>query len=173
MGTTPPPGNRPDPTRDSLLRPLVELLRAADADIDRLYRDRGITAVRPRFSMALIRLHHLGPMPIKQLAAEVRVTHSAMSQTVAGMARAGLVATEPGADARTRVVHLTADGAALVPFLEAEWRATEGVWRELDRDLPYPLTRVVDDLRRALATRGFADRLRERLAAEETGDAGA
>jgi hypothetical protein len=39
----------------------------------------------------------------------------------------------------------------LVPFLEAEWRATEATVRALDDELPYPLGRVADDLRALLA----------------------
>ena len=62
---------------------------------------------------------------IRQLAQEVEVTHSAMSQTVTAMRAEGLVETAPGEDARTRTVALTEQGRALVPFLDDEWRATE------------------------------------------------
>ena len=116
-----------------------------DDDIAQLYRERGIAGVRPRFSMALIRLRHLGPMTVRELAAEVEVTHSAMSQTITAMRREGLVESSPGADARTRTVALTAKGAELVPFLEAE--------------LPYALTQVVRDMAAALEQRPFHDRI--------------
>lgn len=152
-----------DPTRANLLRPLKHALDAMDDDIARLYAERDISGVRPRFSMSLIRLHHLGPMTIRTLAAEVEVTHSAMSQTVAAMRRDGLVASSPGPDARTRLVTLTDEGRRLVPFLEAEWRATEAAVAELDRELPYALTRVVDDLHAALAERSFHDRILDHL----------
>jgi DNA-binding MarR family transcriptional regulator len=113
--------------------------------------------------MALIRLHHRGPMSIKELAAQIDVTHSAMSQTVTEMRKEGLVETAPGADARTREVALTAKGRALVPFLEAEWRATEAAFGELDAALPYPMTRVIDDVAAALRDRPFLDRIRAHL----------
>ena len=78
------------------MRPLKLLLDAMDDDIARLYAQRGVAGVRPRFSMTLIRLHHLGPLTIRQLAAEVDVTHSAMSQTITAMRREGLVQSSPG-----------------------------------------------------------------------------
>ena len=152
-----------DPTRESALRPLRELLDGMDADISRLYAERGVAGVRPRFSMALIRLHHLGPMTIRQLAAQVEVTHSAMSQTVTAMRAEGLGHSAPGADARTRTVALTDRGRSLVPFLEEEWRATERAWAELEAEIPYPLTRVVADLAGALQRRSFLDRIRAQL----------
>jgi DNA-binding MarR family transcriptional regulator len=133
-----------------------------DDDIGRLYAQRGVP-VRTRFSMALIRLHHLGPMSVKELAEQVDVTHSAMSQTVTAMRGDGLVESSPGSDARTRTVSLTDRGRALVPFLEDEWRATERALAELEQELPYPLTRVVDDITAALQRRSFLDRITQQL----------
>ncbi|GAA1294144.1 hypothetical protein GCM10009609_74170 [Pseudonocardia aurantiaca] len=136
-----------------------ELLGEMDADIGRLYAARGVTGVRPRFSMALIRLHHRGPMTVKELAEQIDVSHSAMSQTVTAMRSEGLVETAPGRDARTRDVRLTEKGRALVPFLEAEWRATERAFAELETELPYALTQVVEDMAAALRRRPFLDRI--------------
>jgi DNA-binding MarR family transcriptional regulator len=153
-----------DPTRTSSLRPLRLLLNAMDADIARLYATHGVNGVRPRFSMALIRLHHLGPMTIRDLTQEVEVTHSAMSQTITAMRRHGLVRTDPGPDARTRLVSLTEQGRRLVPLLEAEWRATEAALAELEQEVPYPLTQVVQDLTEALRRRSFHDRIASHLA---------
>ncbi|MFC5946984.1 MarR family winged helix-turn-helix transcriptional regulator [Pseudonocardia lutea] len=156
-----------DPTLESWLRPLKDLLDTMDAAIAELYAQRGVRGVRTRFSMALIRLHHRGPMPIKELAAQIDVTHSAMSQTVTEMRKEGLVETAPGADARTREVTLTDQGRALVPFLEAEWRATEAAFAELDAALPYPMTRVISDVAAALRERPFLDRIRAHLPESE------
>jgi DNA-binding MarR family transcriptional regulator len=153
----------PDPTSESWLVPLKALLADMDGAIAELYARRGVTGVRPRFSMALIRLHHRGPLSVKELAGQVDVTHSAMSQTVAAMREEGLVETTPGADARTRLVALTAKGAALVPFLEAEWRATEAAVTKLDGELPYRVTQVIADMAAALRARPFVDRIEEQL----------
>jgi DNA-binding MarR family transcriptional regulator len=146
------------------MRPVRRLLAEMEADIGRLYAERGVHGVRPRFTMALIRLHHRGPLTVKELAEQVEVTHSAMSQTVTAMRADGLIETTPGADARNRQVTLTDRGRDLVPFLEAEWRATEQAFADLEAELPYPLTRVVEDMADALARRPFRDRIADRLA---------
>ena len=145
------------------MRPVRRLFDEMDADIARLYAEHGVSGVRTRFTIALIRLHHRGPLTVKELAEQVEVTHSAMSQTVTAMRAAGLVETAPGRDARNRQVALTAEGRALVPFLEAEWRATEDAFDELQAELPYPLTRVIEDMAGALRRRPFLDRIRDHL----------
>ncbi|WP_344071479.1 MarR family winged helix-turn-helix transcriptional regulator, partial [Prauserella alba] len=138
-----------DPTDVGFWRPLRRLQDAMDAEIARLYAEHGVD-VRPRHTMPLIRLGRLGPMTIRRLAETTEVTHSAMSQTVASLRGDGLVATRPGDDARTRVVELTDAGRELLPFLEAEWRATEAAVAELDAELPYAFSRVVADMAAAL-----------------------
>jgi DNA-binding MarR family transcriptional regulator len=153
-----------DPTLRSALRPLRQLLLAMDDEIARLYAERGLAGVRPRFTMALIRLRHRGPMTVKELAEQIDVTHSAMSQTLTAMRAEGLVETTPGPDARTRRIALTGKGREIVPFLEAEWRATEQALAALEAELAHPLTRAVDDLAAALDRRPFLDRIREHLA---------
>lgn len=151
--------NSEDPTESSHLLPLKLLLDGMDADIASLYPAQGASAVSTRFSIVLVRLKYRGPLTIRDLAAQVGVTHSAMSQTVAAMKKHGLIESSPGMDARTRLVQLTDAGLALVPFLEAEWRATEAAWAELEKEIPYALAQVVDDLNSALERRSFRDRL--------------
>jgi DNA-binding MarR family transcriptional regulator len=130
-----------------------------DRDIARLYEEHGLDAVRPRYVMPLIRLGRRGPMTIRQLAADLKVTHSAMSQTVSALRRDGLVRTVPGTDARTREVALTARAREITPFLEAEWRATERAVAELEDEIPYALSQVVQDIEAALDQRSFHDRI--------------
>ena len=154
-----------DPTEQSLWRPLHSLLAAMDRDIARVYDDRGVTGLRPsRYVVPLVRLTYRGPMTIRQLADSVGVTHSAMSQTVAAMRREGLVRTVAGGgDARTREVTPTRKGRALVPLMEAEWRATEQALADLEAELPYPMSQVVRDVEAALARRSFHDRIADGL----------
>ncbi|MET8824657.1 MarR family transcriptional regulator [Streptomyces sp. NPDC004610] len=154
----PDPTAQPDPWHS-----LHELLAALDAEIERVYLDRGITGVRPRFAYPLIRLAHTGPLTIRDLAASLDRSHSAVSQTVAAMRKEDLVTSEPGPDARTRRIDLTERGRALVPFLEAEWRATHASLTELDAEVPHPLTGVVAELRRALAERPMRERILDHL----------
>lgn len=142
---------------------LHTLLAEMDREIAGLYAEAGIQGVRTRFVGPLIALHRYGPMTIRELATAREVSHSAMSQTAAAMREAGLVESADGADGRTRRVRLTGRARELMPFLVAEWRATEATVRALDAELPYSLTQVTADLRARLERRSFTDRLRAHL----------
>jgi DNA-binding MarR family transcriptional regulator len=126
------------------------------------------TQIRPLSRMALILLDE-GEMTIRELAREVDVTHSAMSQTVSAMRAAGLESI-PGPDARSRIVALTPAGHELVPPLRAEWASTERAIAELESEIPYPLRQVVVDLDAALTRRSFADRVEAHLEVERSTD---
>ncbi|NEB82442.1 winged helix DNA-binding protein [Streptomyces sp. SID14478] len=134
-----------------------------DADIEQVYLARGIKGVRPRFAYPLIRLAHTGPLTIRELAASLDRSHSAISQTIAAMRKEDLVSSEPGSDARTRRIALTERGRSLVPFLEAEWRATHATVAELDGEIPHAMTAVVEEVRRALAHRSMRERVLDHL----------
>lgn len=158
-----------DPTEQpgpwARLRPLLD---AMDNDIARLYTDARIEGLKPNFVMELIRLHVHGPMTITELATSTGRTHSALSQKVAAMKKAGLVRTVAGADARTKKVTLTEKSQGLVDRLAAEWRATEEAVAEIEAELPYPLGRVVADVEEALRRKSFHDRIAEKLAGDES-----
>lgn len=151
-------------TPHSILSPVSALLREIDDTIADLYRAHDVAGVRPRFSMALIALADHGPMTIKVLARACRVTHAAMSQSVKAMKAAALVETNPGQDARSVLVRLTERGHSVIPFLMAEWNATEAMIAELEAELPYPLTKVIEDIRVKLATRSLRERLAGHMA---------
>jgi len=153
-----------DPTEQSRWRPLRLLLGEMDDDIARIYADAGLPGVKPSWVMELVRLHVRGPMTITELAESVQRTHSAISQKVAAMRAAGLVRTSTGTDARSKKVALTAKARRVVDRLVAEWRATEAAVAELEAEIPYPLSRVVTDLRDALQRKNFHDRIAEKLA---------
>lgn len=148
----------PDPWQS-----LHQLLAAMDAEIEQVYVERGIKGVRPRFAYPLIRLAHTGPLTIRELAESLNRSHSALSQTVAAMRKEDLVTSEPGPDARTRRINLTERGRSLVPFLEAEWRATHATVAELDGEIPYAMTAVVEEVRRALEHRSMRERILRHL----------
>ncbi|GAA3334740.1 hypothetical protein GCM10020358_00370 [Amorphoplanes nipponensis] len=153
----------PDLLDSSYYGPLFRLLSDMDADIAGLYAEAGIEGVRTRFVGPMIELSRSGPLTIKEIAERRAVSHSAMSQTVAAMRKAGWVEPAEDTDGRKRPVRLTARAREIVPFLQAEWRATEATVRALDAELPYPIMSVVADIRAALSARPFAQRLREHL----------
>ncbi|MFI0759943.1 hypothetical protein HFP69_36395 [Streptomyces sp. ARC12] len=64
---------------------------------------------------------------------------------------------------RTRRIDLTDRGRSLVPFLEAEWRATHSTVAELDSEVPYAMTAVVEEVRRALERRSMRQRILHHL----------
>jgi len=72
--------------------------------------------------------------------------------------------TAPGPDARTKKVTLTAKARRVVDRLAAEGRATEATIAELEGEIPYPLSRVVTDLRAALHRKSLYDRISDKLA---------
>jgi DNA-binding MarR family transcriptional regulator len=153
-----------DPTVESLWRPLRLLQARMDAEIGRIYEEAGIEGVKPSFVLELLRLDALGPMTITELARSVERTHSALSQKVSAMRRAGLVRTKAGADARSKTVVLTAKAKRIVGRLAAEWRATEAASAELEAELPYPLSTVVRDIEAVLQRRSFYERIKAKLA---------
>ncbi len=164
--------NSDDPTEIDYWGPLLDLQAALDAQIASIYTDHGHQGVRTRFAYPMIRLAHRGPMTISELAQSLGQTHSAVSQTVMAMRNRGLVDSVPGTDARTKVVALTEEGTALIPFLEAEWRATEAAIAELDDELPSGLHDYVRNVNERLQKRSFADRIKHHLSLSDIqGDA--
>jgi DNA-binding MarR family transcriptional regulator len=155
-----------DPTSESYWRPLRLLQEAMGRDLTRIYTDEQIHGLKPTYVLELLRLNALGPMTITELAESVGHTHSALSQKVAAMRRAGWVETVPGEDARTKKATLTDKSRAIVGRLAAEWRATEAACADIDAELAVPLSRFVAELEQALARRGFHDRIAEKLAAD-------
>lgn len=152
----------PDLLDSAYYRPLFQLLHAMDQEIEQLYASRG-KSIRTRHVGPLITLSRRGPLTVKDLASAQEVSHSAMSQTVASMSKAGLVRTTPGADARSRVVTPTSAGQELIPLLRAEWRSTEAVVRALDAEVAHPIMQAVEALTAALERKSFRERLEESL----------
>lgn len=85
-----------DPTASSRWRPLHRLLAAMDDDIAQIYKDLGVSDLKPTWVRELLRLEAGGPMTITELAESTQRTHSAMSQKVSAMQAAGFVRTRPG-----------------------------------------------------------------------------
>ena len=157
-------GSAPDPTEHSRWRPLRLMQAAMDGDIARVYAEAQVSGLKPSWVMELLRLHARGPMTITELARSVQLTHSAVSQKVAGMHAAGWVRTTTGADARSKTVTLTAKARRITGRLAAEWRATEAAIAGIEAEIPYPLSQVVTDIEKALQRKTFHDRIAEILA---------
>ncbi|MGM1063740.1 MarR family winged helix-turn-helix transcriptional regulator [Saccharothrix sp. Mg75] len=142
---------------------LRHLLDQLDGDLARVYTDLGLPGFRPRYTPVIRIIAAHGPQAIRDLATTIGVTHSAISQTVNQMHRDGLVELHPGDDARHRIVHLTDHATAILPTLDAEWHATTAAARQLDAELPHPLSDLVDAALHALRQRPMRDRVHDHL----------
>lgn len=135
-----------------------------DADVGLALADLGLRDYRTRYSAVIRLLVADGPSSIRQIADRLGITHSGASQLVAEMERRGLLELRAGADARQRRVRLTAKAKRLLPAIDAEWEATDAASAALDAELPYPLSRLIDDLAAALDHRRFRDRIADAAA---------
>jgi len=140
------------------LRHVLDLM---EADVAGVLADLGLPDYRPRFSPIVRALVALGPMPIRELARAISVTHSAASQTVAEMNKRGFVTLVPGQDARQRVVHLADRTMKALPLIQAEWEATRSAAEQLDSELPFPLSELVPAIASALERKPFRQRIAE------------
>ncbi|MGW0589946.1 MarR family winged helix-turn-helix transcriptional regulator [Streptosporangium sp. NPDC002607] len=138
---------------------LRHLLDQLDAGVAAVYTDLGLDGFRPRYTPILRTLAATGPSSIRDLGRAIGVTHSAASQTVAQLAKEDLVTLNPGADARQRIVRLTARAESLIPLLDKEWAATSAAAAELEAELSYPLSRLVDEALESLSRRPMRDRI--------------
>ncbi|MBU8896856.1 MarR family transcriptional regulator [Corallococcus sp. M34] len=140
------------------LRHLLELL---DGAVEEAYSQEGID-YRPRFTPIMRALIEREPSTVGQIAMTAGITQPAVTQTVALMVKAGLVAVKSEADdRRQRMIHLTPKGRTMLPRLQACWRATSGAAEELDAELPMALSRVLEHAIAALEAKPFGQRIAE------------
>lgn len=139
------------------LRHLLELLDGAVAEA----YARESLRYRPRYTPVMRALIASEPRAISQIAEVAGISQPAATQTVSLMIRDGLVSSEPGPDARQRMIRLTAAGRDLLPGLQACWRATAAAASDLDSELCCPLSQVLADAITALERKSFEDRLAE------------
>jgi len=143
---------------------LRHLLALLDGDVEQAYRDSGLRGYRPRYTPIVRALQELGPASIKALAEHAGISHSAVSQTVTQMRRAGWLAARVAADARERTVSMTPALVELLPRLQAHWHATAGAVRTLDAELSRSLSATVDEALAALRRRPLVERIRKQMA---------
>jgi hypothetical protein len=75
------------------------------------------------------------------------------------MVKDDLVVLAPGADARQRLARLSARAEELLPVMNAEWEATVAAAAAFEAELPYPLTRLVEEATAALERRPMRRRI--------------
>lgn len=144
----------------ALLRRLSERI---DRDASRVYARLGVT-FEQRWMGVLDRLARQGPMSVKDLARDLRISHPSVSQTRSSLLAAGLVgeSLDP-ADRRRRALHLTTEGQALVETLLPVWAALDQVGRALNAEAGDAVS-VLAKLEEAMARHSILDRVGEILA---------
>lgn len=135
-----------------------------DGGLSQLYAELGLPGFRPRYTPVLRVLDGANGQSIRDLAEAVGVTHSAMSQTVAQLLRDGLVSSEAGSDARSRLVQLTPAAKKIIPTLDREWQLTSILARELEAEMSVPLSQILDEVLALLTQRPYAERAAAALA---------
>lgn len=140
------------------LRHLIELL---DGAVEQSYLDAGL-AYRPRYTPVMRALIAHEPLTIGEIAARAGITQPAATQTVALMIKEGLLVASAGKlDGRQKMVKLSEAGRAMLPRLEACWKATAAAAASLDAQLPYPLSEALADAIDALDKESFEERIRK------------
>jgi DNA-binding MarR family transcriptional regulator len=142
-------------TLGTLLRHLIEHL---DGSVERRYWSTGL-AYKPRYTPIVRAFLHLQKASLREISQYAWITHSAVSQTVAQMRKAGLVESVEVTDARQRVVRLSAKANRMLPKLQSIWRATNTAADRLDADLPFPLSSLLANTIAALEKRSFEERI--------------
>jgi DNA-binding MarR family transcriptional regulator len=146
-------------TLGTLLRHLIELL---DGAVEQSYRDAGLD-YRPRYTPIVRVLLEHGPSSIRAIAEHAGITHSAASQTVAHMAKNGLVDLTKGNDARERLVDLSPRARSIIPAVQRCWQATEAAARDLEAEVDVALAEVIRCAVQALDRRSFGERIHDNL----------
>ncbi|HTZ69097.1 MAG TPA: MarR family transcriptional regulator [Acetobacteraceae bacterium] len=155
--------NQEGPTLGTLLRHLIEVL---DGAVEEGYKHAGLD-YRARYTPIVRALMDSEIVSIKLLAHRAGVTHSAASQTVAQMAKAGLVDIRPGLDAREHLISFSLNAVKIIPTLQELWQATNAAATELDAELPYPLSKLLKITIATLERRSFADRREHHIRANK------
>lgn len=141
---------------------LRRLLALLDGDVQQLYAEAG-SAFRPKYYPVVVALLEHGELDVLSLAAASQVTQPAMTQTLQGMADAGLIRLMPGRDRRQRIVALTSEGRAAVEALAPIWGAVARAAAALDAELSSGLETLLDEAILALERKPFRKRIEEEL----------
>lgn len=137
---------------------LRALLAMLDGDVETLYAQLG-TPFRPRFYPVVSHLLAAGSATVGELAGAAGVSQPAITQTLSEMEKLGLIDVSVANDRRARSVALSQAGAAAAGELAPVWLAIDAAADELDRELPYCLSAILDAASEALREERFLDRI--------------
>ena len=145
----------------SRARRLAEKLAA---EVARVYRDEGVP-FEPRWFGVFHLLAAKAPLSIREAAAELGVSHTAVSQVVRELERAHLVSVERNEhDARCRALRLSSQGRARLSELRPLWADFEAGSRSLLDEIDAgQYLEVVSEIENALDRDPLSERVRRRV----------
>ena len=148
---------------------LRRLSERIDRDGAAVYAARGVRFEQRWFGV-VNQMILKGPTTVGEIAATMRITHVSVSQACRSLETAGVIASTPDpADARRRVLTLTARGQALVAELAPLWAAFNAAAAELNAEAGDAVA-VLDRLDDALARRSMADRIADQIVRQNAPD---
>lgn len=140
------------------LRHILDLL---DGAVQSAYKDAGLV-YRPRYTPVLRQLLQREPLTVGEIAAGARLTQPAATQTIELMIKDRLVrATHGREDGRKRLIALTDRGRKIVPDVQRCWQATAMAHQDLEAELGFSLSDVLDRALEALDRKSYAQRIGE------------
>lgn len=144
------------PGLGELLRYVGELVEQGSED---RYRTLGLD-YRARYT-PVIRALSAGAETVTEIVARSHLTQGAISQSVALMAKDGLIRHHSLGDGRKNGIHFTPKGRNLVAKLQPHWDVIFRAIETLESETGFPLLRGLEETAKALEKKGFAERLRE------------
>ena len=125
------------PTQACLCSSLRRASRAMTQHFEKHFRASGLRSTQ--FTV-LSTVAQAGPLPITRLADVLALERTALGRAVRPLAERGLVDISPSADARERIVALTAAGRAKLKETLPLWKAAQRTAPALLRELALPAT---------------------------------
>lgn len=153
----------------------INLRRLGDrlmSEASRVY-DREGTGFRPRWLPVAWALRGGSARSISDLARSLGVSHTAVNQVAAEMAREGLIRwRRDPTDGRKRLLELTAAGRSTVDSLEGLWDEVRAATREVLAESGHDLLEALLAVEAALDARPLELRVRDLRRASDAGAAG-
>jgi len=141
------------------------------ADVAQLYKALNI-AFEPSWFPIFWLLDEAGTLSVTEIATELEVTHSAISQMVGTLDKRGLLCFQAdAADRRRRLVCLTPAGQEMVTEVRPVWRAMTRAMRDLLEEGSHStdLLSGLDELELALGRKSFIQRLLGEIKKDDLG----
>lgn len=138
---------------------LKRLSERLQRDVSQIYREQKLEFHARWFPVAYL-LAQSSPMSVTTIADALGLTHPAVNQIAAQMARCGLLTSRKDKDdERRRLLSLTSKGRRVVGDLQPLWDAVEKCTRRLIREAGYNLLSSIAAIEKALDSQEMYDRI--------------